>query len=123
MKRNKGEWSVFDTLLIVFIAMFVLAVIGHVVLCVIDDRGPHPKQYPMTTVVVEISEPNDTVTCRDFNGNLWQFHGVEDWAVGDVASLLMDDAGTQLINDDKVLSAKYDGWFSGWTDRASALQP
>lgn len=80
----------------------------------VHDRTPHTSQYPMTTVVVDVSEPNDTVTCRDFNGNLWQFSGVEDWVVGDVASLLMDDAGTPMIKDDIVLDARYDGWFAGW---------
>lgn len=85
-----------------------------IVVTVFNIRAHRSAQYPMTTVVVEISEPNDTVTCRDFNGNLWQFRGVEDWVVGDVASLLMDDAGTPMIKDDIVLDARYDGWFAGW---------
>lgn len=103
-----------DVLFAVFLCLFMLGVVGFVVLRVVTDRVPRSEQYPMTTVVVDVCEPNDTVTCRDFNGNLWQFHGVEDWVVGDVASLLMDDAGTPMIKDDIVLDARYDGWFAGW---------
>ena len=44
----------------------------------------------------------------------WQFKGVEDWGIGDVCSCIMSDNGTELIDDDKIVKVKYDGWFSGW---------
>lgn len=67
--------------------------------------------YAMTTVVVELNSEEDSVTCQDFNGNLWVFYGVEDWCVGDVATLIMWNAETDLIYDDEVLDVYYSGWF------------
>ncbi len=55
----------------------------------------------------------DTVTCEDYNGNLWVFNGAEDWEVGDCASLLMDSKGTKKIRDDVVEGAKYSAWALG----------
>lgn len=76
--------------------------------------NPPAKQYALTTKVVELDEENDVVICKDFNGNLWEFYGCEDWAIGDIASLLMSDEGTEKIYDDTILSTRYNGYFEGW---------
>lgn len=73
-----------------------------------------PTYYALTTVVVELDAENDVVTCKDFNGNLWEFEGCKDWTVGDIASLLMNDRGTEKIYDDTIISARYNGYFEGW---------
>ena len=70
--------------------------------------------YALTTEVVELDRENDIVVCEDFNGNLWEFYGCEDWQIDDVASLLMDDNGTLTIYDDEIASARYNGTFEGW---------
>ena len=70
--------------------------------------------YPMTTKIVETDRENDVVVCEDFNGNLWEFEGCEDWQVGDVASLLMNSKGTASIFDDEIVTARYNGTFEGW---------
>ena len=70
--------------------------------------------YPLTTRVVEVDENADLVTCEDFNGNLWEFEGCEDWQKGDICSLLMDSNGTKKIFDDKIMLAQYGGPFEGW---------
>lgn len=70
--------------------------------------------YGMTAVVTHISEATDTVTIKDFNGNLWQFKGVEDWAVDDVVSCIMDNQHTALIKDDVIVKVQYSGYFEGW---------
>ena len=72
--------------------------------------------YPMTTVVTDINYTTDTVTLTDFNGFEWQFTGVEDWTKGDICSCIMSDKGTPYIFDDEIITVKYDGWFSGWTE-------
>jgi len=72
--------------------------------------------YGMTAVVTHISEATDTVTIKDFNGNLWQFKGVEDWALNDVASCVMDGKGTALIKDDVIVKVRYSGYFDGWDE-------
>lgn len=70
--------------------------------------------YSMTTRVVKVDESTDTVTVQDFNGNYWQFDGIEDWAVDGICSCIMDSKGTKEIKDDTIVSTKYDGWFEGW---------
>lgn len=74
---------------------------------------PKGEQYAMTTVVVELDENNDKVICIDFNGNEWVFEGVEDWTIGDIASMVMNDCGTSIVYDDKIVSVKYGGWLDG----------
>lgn len=73
-----------------------------------------PTYYALTTIVVELDVENDVVTCKDFNGNLWEFEGCEDWTIGDIASLLMSDRGTEKIYDDTIISTRYNGYFEGW---------
>ena len=68
------------------------------------------ERYALTTEIVEIDLDNDIVTCEDFNGNLWEFYGVEDWEIGDCASLLMNDQGTPSIYDDAIEGAHYSAW-------------
>ena len=65
------------------------------------------RYYALTTKVVELDR-------EDFNGNLWEFYGCEDWQIGDIASLLMNSHGTEKIFDDKIELARYNGTFEGW---------
>jgi hypothetical protein len=69
--------------------------------------------YALTCEVVEVDRDSDIVTCEDSNGNLWEFYGCEDWQVGDCASLLMWDNGTENITDDEIISARYNSWDLG----------
>lgn len=70
--------------------------------------------YAMTTVVYAVSDANDTVTVKDFNGNLWQFKGAEDWEINDICSCVMDNKGTTYIKDDEIIKVKYSGYLEGW---------
>ena len=72
------------------------------------------NEYPMTMIVYNISDATDTVTLKDFNGNLWQFKGVSDWAINDICSCIMDNRGTALIKDDKIVKVQYSGYLEGW---------
>lgn len=65
--------------------------------------------YPLTTTVVEVNRADDYVVCSDYNGNLWSFHGSEDWEVDDICSLLMSNNSTENIYDDVILCARYNG--------------
>ena len=70
--------------------------------------------YPLTVQVVELDHDADVVVCVDGAGNDWEFYGVEDWQVGDFASLLMDDNGTaETIYDDVITMTHYAGTFEG----------
>lgn len=66
--------------------------------------------YPLSTVVTDVNYDTDIVTCTDFNGNEWTFEGCEDWQEGDRASLLMFNNDTEIIYDDVILKAHYNGW-------------
>ncbi len=66
--------------------------------------------YPATMVVTDTDFVSDTVTLKDSTGNLWAFHDVEDWQVGDVASVLMETNNTAEIRDDRILNVRYSAW-------------
>lgn len=69
-------------------------------------------EYPLTTVVTEVSETE--VSAMDFNGNIWNFpNEAEDWMVGDVCAMIMDNNGTSDIYDDTIVSTRYSGWLDG----------
>lgn len=92
---------------ILFILLFILITLAFVS-CL------KPTYYVLTTVVVELDTENDVVICEDFNGNLWEFEGCEDWVIGDIASLLMNDKGTEKIYDDTIIDTRYSGCSEGW---------
>ena len=93
--------------------VFVCVAVVFMVNCIITNIEKK-NEYPLTTVVYDVSTATDTVTVIDFNGNLWQFKGVEDWQVGDVCSCIMNSKGTVLIKDDEVKKERYSGYFEGW---------
>lgn len=68
------------------------------------------KEYPTCGEVVEVDYENDLVVVEDFNGNLWEFEGCEDWLEGDIASMIMNDCGTPEIYDDEIVTVKYSGY-------------
>lgn len=92
-----------------------VCIVGFIVmLFCIGETKTQESVYPMTTRVIVVDYDEDTVVCEDFNGNRWAFNGCEDWEVGDIASLLMNDKGTKIAYDDEIVDARYNGWFEGW---------
>ena len=67
--------------------------------------------YPMTGIVTELNETDDTVTVETATGFRFAFYGVEDWQIGDFASCIMYDNGTDEITDDAILTVRYAGHF------------
>lgn len=65
--------------------------------------------YPRTAVVVAVDYKEDIVTIVDAVGYEWQFTECEDWQVGDMVSLIMDDNGTEGITDDIIMDCLYGG--------------
>ena len=70
--------------------------------------------YPKAMVVYNIDKENDVVVLKDFNGNTWEFEGVEDWALNDLCTCLMYDNKTSSIYDDEIVMTRYDGQVLGW---------
>ena len=87
--------------------------LGGCTVCGWIDWKDH-EVYPLTAQIVELDRNADVVVCIDGTGNSWAFYGVEDWQVGDFASLLMDNNGTtETIYDDVIIMAHYAGTFKG----------
>ena len=70
--------------------------------------------YPLTGIVTNIfpltsKEDQITITCA--NGNIFQFRDNTEscWDVGDLASCMMDNNGTEYVTDDEVITAMYAG--------------
>ena len=72
-----------------------------------DSMGTKEAVYPSTAVVVSVDRENDVVVCVDGNGEEWQFTEADDWFVGDLVSMLMNDKGTPSIYDDEIVSVRY----------------
>ena len=67
--------------------------------------------YPATMKVIAISPTTDVVTMETATGHMYEMTGVEDYLVGDLVSLIMDDKETTEIADDEILDARYAGWW------------
>ena len=66
--------------------------------------------YPAVGIVYDLDYENDTVVFEDFCGFLWKLEGIEDWDIGDVGAMLMDDLDTESIFDDVILEVRYAGY-------------
>ena len=104
-----------DTLIVVLICLLGSGVLTTVCMGVnalrtAYDETSETQRYALTTQVVEIDEENDAVVVEDFNGNLWEFYGIEDWQVGDCASLIMNSRDTVSVEDDRIEDARYSAW-------------
>ncbi len=80
-----------------------------IVILIIVVANGNEEIYPRTMVVSEIDAGSDTVVLTDSVGFEWEFYGIEDWQVGDICSCIMDDNGTENIEDDIIVDAKYNG--------------
>lgn len=69
-----------------------------------------PQLYATTAIVRAVDPENDLVTVEDYNGFTWGFYGAEDWLPGDCVSMVMNDAGTDLVFDDEIVSVRYSAW-------------
>lgn len=108
-KNNKTCQAMDLTANIVGIGFIVTALILSIAILLLALVSSHKNDYPMTTMVVDISQATDKVTVKDANGNLWQFDGAEDWLVGDIASCIVDNNRTEEITDDKIIKVRYNG--------------
>ena len=87
------------------------AIMAMVIMIIVSVTiGTYAEQYPTTMIVNELNYDENTVICIDFNGNEWAFEGIEDWRIGDIASMIMDDMETELIYDDIIIMVRYSGY-------------
>lgn len=92
------------------IPFFAIIFLTVLLICKIGEEKRHYEHlYPLSTIVYDVCEENDIVTIEDFNGNLWQFSGVEDWRKGDICAVIFDSKGTEEIKDDEIIKVRYSG--------------
>ncbi len=66
--------------------------------------------YPATMEITNISD--NVVTMETATGHIFEMSGPEDYEIGDLVSLVMDDNGTpDDITDDSIISARYSGFW------------
>lgn len=95
----------------IFIIILALCTLGYIGYQLYNAPPAIEEQYPLSTIVCGVDVDNDIVGLEDFNGNVWEIRGVEDYMEGDVVALIMSDNGTpHTIEDDVVISARYCGW-------------
>lgn len=91
------------------ISLFLILII--VLSCNIFSFADYNNLYAIAMVVYKTDIENNIIIFRDFNGNLWQYQTeVEDWLIGDIAEILMDNNDTKIIYDDIILDARYCGY-------------
>lgn len=98
-------------ILLAVVGVAAVGTIGGNMVVKAQEPADLKNYYPKTGIVTALSAQDDLVVVRDACGQLWCFSGMEDWEVGDVASMIMDDMGTETIYDDQVLKARYAGYF------------
>lgn len=96
--------AIIYTILLVVSIIAISQIINHA------TNTCQPKLYAMTCKIVELDRENDLVILADANGFEWTWEHIEDWQIGDCASLLMDDNGTAEIFDDTIKSMTYNAW-------------
>lgn len=79
-----------------------------------DNKTQTDNFYGMTAKVIEVDRENDVVVIKDFSGYVWEFGGIEDWEVDDIATCVMYDNNTKSILDDEIVNVTYNGYFEGW---------
>ena len=106
---KRVAWIILAILLLACLAWFIVFPLAKTE-GEVNVKKRNTEYYALTTCVVELDKKNDVVTVEDSAGNRWQFCGVEDWEIGDCASLLMWDNGTESIFDDEIHEARYNTW-------------
>lgn len=69
--------------------------------------------YAATVMVFQIDFVKDEFQAVDFSGSqIHIFEGIEDYYIGDLISMVMDDNDTDFISDDEVINYNYVGWIN-----------
>lgn len=62
-------------------------------------------------IIIEINEEDDYVVVEDPCGLIWEFDEIEDFDIGDLVLMVMDDMGTpETIIDDVIIDTIYSGY-------------
>ena len=95
--------------------VFVLGVLAMVVVPLVfnafNAKPVHSKEYPQVMTVSFINDFTDYVEVETSTGYTYGFWGVEDYEVGDVVAVTMNDNRTENdITDDKIVEVRFSGY-------------
>lgn len=77
----------------------------------LEAQAVTPKTYPAAAEVVKLDRVADLVTVETSAGISYRFIGCEDWLLGDLVAMTMNDRGTpEIVLDDEVIEARYSGY-------------
>lgn len=91
------------------IALLIIVAIASTSCTKNDAQLSVDNLYPHAAVVVEVDDVGDCVYASDYNDEIWMFYGAEDWMVGDIAAMIIDDCGTPEVAGNKIVSVRYCG--------------
>lgn len=94
--------------------LILLAMVITALLC----QSALADTYPTLFVVTEVDEVSDSMLMVDFNGQLWEWYGIEDTFPDDMIAAIMDDCGTDEVYDDEIAAIRYCGWLDAWQEIA-----
>lgn len=93
--------------------------IGDDVVAVMNDKrivdiyyvnpDVHSSFYPDAMIVIEVDREEDIVYAESANGNVFSFFGTEDFIEGDIIATTLFDCGTDAVDDDQIVYARYSG--------------
>ena len=92
------------TLKVMLAIMMMMVLFSLVCIAVAEPATTYIKM----SVVVACDEETEEITVIDTTGNYWIFYG-NDWCIGDIAILLMNDANTETLYDDEIIETYYGG--------------
>lgn len=94
--KNKILSLVVIILVMIIVIMFVVAINNF---------------HSRVAMVTEINEIDGLITATCGNGNMFSFYSTnDDWHCGDLCGLIMFDSGTDIVYDDIVVKARYEGY-------------
>lgn len=96
-------------------ALLIMAMFFAQASGIIAEAKKATSEYAKVAIVIKVNHKTNVVTCKDYTGNLWKFKGCEDWMIGDIVGMVMNDNGTpNKLKDDKIVNVRYNGTLSGW---------
>lgn len=93
--------------------VFALGVIGMVAVPLVlgNTKPKHSVEYPQVMTVSYINEYTDYVQIETATGYTYGFWGIEDYQIGDVVAVTMNDNTTENdITDDKIVEVRFSGF-------------
>ena len=94
---------------VLLVSLIVLSAVGFES---IEDLKSNPFRdgvYGKLCVITNLDYDRDVVDVTDWNGDVWSFDGIEDWALWDYVDVVFHDNGTPgTIYDDVIMSTTYE---------------